>query len=73
MPLYDYQCGSCSHQMEVLQKISAAPLTDCPACQAPALKRMISAPGFRLGGTGWYETDFKTGTKKNLAGADKAD
>ena len=73
MPLYDYQCGSCSHQMEVLQKISAAPLIDCPACQAPALKKLISAPGFRLGGTGWYETDFKTGTKKNLAGADKAD
>ena len=73
MPLYDYQCGSCSHQMEVLQTISAAPLTDCPACQAPALKKLISAPGFRLGGTGWYETDFKTGTKKNLAGADKAD
>ena len=73
MPLDDDQCGSCSHQMEVLQKISAAPLTDCPACQAPALKKLISAPGFRLGGTGWYETDFKTGTKKNLAGADKAD
>ena len=73
MPLYDYQCAACSHQMEDLQKISAAPLTDCPACQAPALKKLISAPGFRLGGTGWYETDFKTGTKKNLAGADKAD
>ncbi|MBV6288480.1 FmdB family zinc ribbon protein [Pseudomonas aegrilactucae] len=73
MPLYDYQCAACSHQMEALQKISAAPLTDCPACQAPALKKLISAPGFRLGGTGWYETDFKTGSKKNLAGADKAD
>lgn len=73
MPLYDYQCAACSHQMEALQKISAAPLTDCPACQAPALKKLISAPGFRLGGTGWYETDFKTGSKKNLAGTDKAD
>ena len=73
MPLYDYQCASCEHRMEALQKISAAPLTDCPACQAPALKKLISAPGFRLGGTGWYETDFKTGSKKNLAGADKAD
>ncbi|MNR65538.1 hypothetical protein D3C85_1886170 [compost metagenome] len=59
--------------MEVLQKLSAAPLTDCPACEQPALKKLISAPGFRLGGTGWYETDFKTGAKKNLAGGDKAD
>lgn len=59
--------------MEVLQKISAAPLTDCPACQAPALKKLLSVPGFRLSGNGWYETDFKTGAKKNLAGADKAD
>ena len=46
---------------------------DCPACQAPELKKMLSMPGFRLGGTGWYETDFKTGAKKNLAGGDKAD
>ena len=59
--------------MEVLQKISAAPLTDCPACQAPALKKLLSVPGFRLIGNGWYETDFKTGAKKNLAGGDKAD
>jgi len=59
--------------MEVLQKISAAPLTDCPACEAPALKKLLSVPGFRLSGSGWYETDFKTGAKKNLAGGDKAD
>jgi putative FmdB family regulatory protein len=59
--------------MEVLQKISAAPLTDCPACAAPALKKLLSVPGFRLSGSGWYETDFKTGAKKNLAGGDKAD
>ncbi|MEZ0199698.1 FmdB family zinc ribbon protein, partial [Pseudomonas qingdaonensis] len=65
--------GSCEHRMEVLQKISAAPLTDCPACQAPALKKLLSVPGFRLSGNGWYETDFKTGAKKNLAGGDKAD
>lgn len=50
--------------MEVLQKISAAPLTDCPACQAPALKKLLSVPGFRLSGNGWYETDFKTGAKR---------
>ncbi|HCV41779.1 MAG TPA: FmdB family transcriptional regulator [Pseudomonas sp.] len=73
MPLYDYQCASCDHRMEVLQKISAAPLTDCPACQAPALKKLLSVPAFRLSGNGWYETDFKTGAKKNLAGGDKAD
>lgn len=59
--------------MEVLQKISAAPLTDCPACQAPAMKKLLSVPGFRLSGNGWYETYFKTGAKKNLAGGDKAD
>lgn len=59
--------------MEVLQKISAAPLTECPACKAPALKKLLSVPGFRLSGNGWYETDFKTGAKKNLAGGDKAD
>nr|WP_314478729.1 zinc ribbon domain-containing protein [uncultured Pseudomonas sp.] len=73
MPLYDYQCASCEHRMEVLQKISAAPLTDCPACQAPTLSKLLSVPGFRLSGNGWYETDFKTGAKKNLAGGDKAD
>lgn len=73
MPLYDYQCDQCGHELEVIQKISDAPLSDCPACQAPALKKQMSKAGFRLSGTGWYETDFKTGAKKNLAGADKAD
>ncbi|MBK3462110.1 zinc ribbon domain-containing protein [Pseudomonas haemolytica] len=73
MPMYDYQCASCGHQLEAIQKISAAPLVDCPACQAPELKKMLSMPGFRLSGSGWYETDFKTGAKKNLAGGDKAD
>jgi len=73
VPLYDYQCAACNHQLEALQKISAAPLTDCPACEAPELKKQLSVPGFRLSGTGWYETDFKTGAKKNLAGGDKAD
>jgi len=73
MPLYDYHCASCDHRLEALQKISAEPLVDCPACQAPTLKKQLSVPGFRLGGTGWYETDFKTGAKKNLAGGDKPD
>ena len=59
--------------MEVIQKISAEPLTECPACTAPELKKMLSMPGFRLSGSGWYETDFKTGAKKNLAGGEKAE
>ena len=73
MPLYDYLCVACDHRLEALQKISAPALTDCPACQAPTLQKQLSVPGFRLSGNGWYETDFKTGAKKNLAGGDKAD
>ncbi|MBD1552861.1 FmdB family zinc ribbon protein [Pseudomonas typographi] len=72
MPLYDYQCDGCGHHLEIIQKLSESPLVDCPACHTPQLKKLLSTPGFRLSGTGWYETDFKTGAKKNLAG-DKAD
>lgn len=68
MPIYEYQCKECGHQLEAIQKISAAPLSDCPECNKPALTKLISAAGFRLSGKGWYETDFKTGSKKNLAG-----
>lgn len=69
MPIYEYECADCEHQMEVLQKMSDDPLKDCPACSKPALAKKISAAGFRLSGGGWYETDFKTGgKKKNLAG-----
>ena len=69
MPIYEYRCESCGHELDKLQKLSDAPLTDCPACGQPALKRLISAAGFRLKGGGWYETDFKTGEKKrNLHG-----
>lgn len=67
MPIYEYQCQSCGHLHEALQKVSDAPLVDCPACGAPQLRKKISAAGFRLKGGGWYETDFKTGGKKNLA------
>lgn len=67
MPIYEYQCQSCGHLHEALQKVSDAPLLDCPACGAPQLRKKISAAGFRLKGGGWYETDFKTGGKKNLA------
>jgi putative FmdB family regulatory protein len=68
MPIYEYQCQGCNHELEKLQKISDEPLTVCPQCGEPQLKRKISAAGFRLKGGGWYETDFKSGSKKNLAG-----
>ena len=70
MPIYEYRCAACGHELEAMQKMSDAPLTDCPNCGQPALKKLISAAGFRLKGGGWYETDFKKGgTKRNLHGA----
>jgi putative FmdB family regulatory protein len=68
MPIYEYQCGACGHRMEALQKMSDDALRDCPECEQPELSKQISAVGFRLKGGGWYETDFKSGNKKNLAG-----
>ena len=68
MPIYEYQCQTCGHEHEALQKISEPPLTECPACKKPDLTKKISAAGFRLKGGGWYETDFKSGSKKNVAG-----
>jgi len=68
MPIYEYQCQSCSHELEKLQKLSDAPLSLCPQCGKEELRRKISAAGFRLKGGGWYETDFKKSGKKNLAG-----
>lgn len=75
MPIYEYQCQQCGHKFDKLQKISDDPLLDCPDCGKPELKKLVSAAGFRLKGSGWYETDFKTGNKKNLAEttASKAD
>jgi putative FmdB family regulatory protein len=67
MPLYEYRCDACNHEFEALQKISDEPLVHCPACEAPELRKLVSAVGFRLKGQGWYETDFKTGNKRNLA------
>lgn len=61
MPIYAYQCGSCGHAKDVLQKMSDAPLTVCPACGAQAFSKQLTAPGFQLKGTGWYATDFKGG------------
>lgn len=72
MPIYEYECKACGHRMEKLQKISADPLKECPACNQSDLERLVSAAGFRLAGGGWYETDFKTGSKKNLAADAKA-
>jgi putative FmdB family regulatory protein len=71
MPIYEYQCGNCGHELEVLQKITEAALTDCPECRTSALVKRVSAAGFQLKGSGWYATDFrnngkskaKTGTK----------
>ena len=66
MPIYEYQCTECGYQTEVLQKISDEPLKDCPECGKPAMKKMVTAAAFRLKGGGWYETDFKSGKKKNV-------
>ncbi len=68
MPIYEYRCAACDHHMEALQKLSDPPLSVCPACGASELKKQISAVGFRLSGTGWYETDFKTKDKRNISG-----
>jgi putative FmdB family regulatory protein len=68
MPIYEYKCEDCAHELEAIQKMSDAPLVDCPNCEKPALKKLISAAGFRLKGGGWYETDFKSGKRKNIAG-----
>ena len=67
MPIYEYRCQSCHHDMEVMQKMSDPDLSDCPACGQPQLKKLISAVGFRLKGSGWYETDFKKDNQKNVA------
>lgn len=72
MPIYEYQCEACGHKLEKLQKMSDAPLTDCPACSKPQLKKLVSAAAFRLKGGGWYETDFKTGKKKNVTSSESS-
>lgn len=68
MPIYEYRCDNCGHEFETIQKVSDAPLTTCPECAEEALRKKVSAAGFRLKGGGWYETDFKAGKKKNVAG-----
>jgi putative FmdB family regulatory protein len=70
MPFYEYECANCKFYTEVMQKLSDAPLKKCPSCGKNAMKKLISAPVFRLKGGGWYETDFKSDkeSKRNLAG-----
>ena len=73
MPFYEYECQACKYYAEVMQKISDTPLTRCPSCGKRALKKLVSVPVFRLKGSGWYETDFKSDkeNRRNLPGAEK--
>jgi putative FmdB family regulatory protein len=73
MPIYAYKCGSCGHAKDVLQKISDAPLTTCPACGAEAFSKQVTAAGFQLKGSGWYATDFRNGNGKPATTAANAD
>lgn len=59
MPIYEYQCGNCNHQLEAFQKMSEEPLTECPVCHQQTLNKLVSASGFHLKGTGWYATDYR--------------
>ena len=67
MPIYEYRCASCGHELEALQKLSDAPLTECPACHKPDLQKLVSAAGFQLKGSGWYVTDFRNSGGKPAA------
>ena len=71
MPIYEYKCDACEYEFEKIQKMSDEPIKVCPQCHAEAVRKLISASGFRLKGGGWYETDFKTGNKRNVV--DSAD
>ena len=63
MPIYEYRCSACGHELEALQKITESPLVSCPSCRADALTKLVSAAGFQLKGSGWYATDFRNGSK----------
>ncbi len=71
MPIYEYKCSDCGHVLDALQGVNDAPLEECPKCSKNSLKKLISAPNFRLSGEGWYETDFKTENRKNIADSGK--
>jgi putative FmdB family regulatory protein len=70
MPIYEYACKNCDHTLDALQKMSDDPLVECPECGKAELKRLISAPRFRLKGQGWYETDFKKDNQRNVHKSD---
>lgn len=72
MPIYAYKCGSCGHAKDVLQKVSDAPLTTCPACGADSFSKQLTAAGFQLKGSGWYVTDFRGNSGAAAPAADKA-
>jgi len=72
MPIYEYECQSCNHVLDALQKMSDEPLKHCPSCGEPQLRKLLSAPRFRLKGSGWYETDFKDKNRRNIAGGDSS-
>ena len=73
MPIYEYRCNACSHEHEAIRKFSDAPLTTCPACGKESLVKKVSAAGFQLKGSGWYQTDFKGGSKPAAAAEPKSD
>ena len=74
MPIYEFECPACGHRFERLQKLSDADPTECPECQGSGVKRRLTAPAFRLAGSGWYETDFKKDgdAKRNLVSKEEA-
>ena len=67
MPIYEYQCSTCKHTLDLIQKVNAIPETNCPNCKKSDLVRLVSAAGFQLKGTGWYATDFKNDANKKPA------
>ncbi len=71
MPIYEYECRECGYRLDALQKMSDPPLSDCPECNQAGLKKLVSAPYFRLKGSGWYETDFKNSGRDKPEGAGK--
>jgi putative FmdB family regulatory protein len=75
MPIYEYRCAACGHQLEALQKLTDSPLVDCPSCGKSRLRKLVTAAGFQLKGSGWYATDFKNSSKpaaKNSGGKGEA-
>jgi putative FmdB family regulatory protein len=64
MPIYEYRCEACGHQEEFLQRVGEPQLTECPVCRKPTFRKLLSAAGFQLKGSGWYATDFKNKTSK---------